>query len=268
MVAALAMLAWSGSVKAGNAVKMIPDPHSRVLAITECQGQHKPFSDAALKWLIEESQVQNFSLQVLNSAKLLADPSVLEETDLVIQLDFPPYTWPKEAELNFIKYMEEGRGGWIGFHHATLLGEFDGYPIWQWFSDFMGGIRFKNYIAGLADGTVVTEDSTHPVMRGVSPSFVLADDEWYTYDKSPRPNVHVLARVNESTYSPASDIKMGDHPVVWVNESKPTRNVYFQMGHSPKLFLSDDFKKMFGNAIGWTLKRQEAIEEAPAASDK
>ena len=40
----------------------------------------------------------------------------------------PPYTWPKEAEDAFVKYIEEGRGGWIGFHHATLLGEFDGYP--------------------------------------------------------------------------------------------------------------------------------------------
>lgn len=64
--------------------------------------------------------------------------SVLDGTDLVIQLDFPPYTWPKEAEQNFVDYINEGRGGWIGFHHATLLGEFDGYPLWQWFSDFMG----------------------------------------------------------------------------------------------------------------------------------
>ena len=28
-------------------------------------------------------------------------------------------------------------------------------------------------------------------------SFVVPDDEWYTYDKSPRPNVHVLANVDE-----------------------------------------------------------------------
>ena len=34
--------------------------------------------------------------------------------------------------------------------------------------------------------------------------------EWYTYDKSPRPNVRVLASVDEATYTPASDIKMGD----------------------------------------------------------
>ena len=46
---------------------------------------------------------------------------------------------------------------------------------------------------------------------------------------------------------------MGDHPVVWVNEKVKARNVYFQMGHSPKLFKSDDFTAMLHNAISWTL---------------
>lgn len=233
--------------------KPFHDRSYRVLVLTESAGQHKPFSDAALKWLVDESKVQNLQIQVLNNTRLLAQKEVLDGTDLFIQLDFPPYTWPKEAEQNFINYINEGRGGWIGFHHATLLGEFDGYPMWQWFSDFMGGIRFQSYIAALADGTVVVEDKEHPVMKNVDASFVLRDDEWYTYDKSPRPNVRVLAHVDESTYSPVSDVKMGDHPVVWVNEKVKARNVYFQMGHSPKLFKSEDFTTMLHNAISWTL---------------
>ena len=66
----------------------------------------------------------------------------------------------------------------------------------------MGGIRFQNYIAPLADGTVIVEDKEHPVMKGVDASFVVQDDEWYTYDKSPRPNVRVLAHVDESLIHP------------------------------------------------------------------
>ena len=60
--------------------------------------------------------------------------------------------------------------------------------MWQWFSDFMGGVRFKNYIAPLADGTLIVEDEQHPVMKGVPASFVVPDDEWYIYDKSPVPD--------------------------------------------------------------------------------
>ena len=116
----------------------------------------------------------------------------------------------------------------------------------------MGGIRFKDYIAGKASGMVIVEDSKHPVMSGVSGSFLVSDEEWYTFDKSPRAAVHVLAKVDESTYKPDSDKKMGDHPVIWVNEKVKARNVYFLMGHDGSLLKSKDFTSMFSNAIRWT----------------
>ena len=244
-----------GDLRRTVAENLLGKPHkAKVLVLTERGGQHGGFTDAGLRWLAAEGAKGNFSINEINYARNITE-AYLSQFSLVIQLDFPPYTWPKEAEDAFVKYIEEGRGGWIGFHHATLLGEFDGYPMWQWFSDFMGGVRFKNYIAPLANGTLIVEDKQHPVMKDVPASFVVPDDEWYTYDKSPRPNVHVLANVDESSYTPASDIKMGDHPVVWVNESKKARNVYFQIGHSSKLYETEGFTTMFRNAINWTLER-------------
>lgn len=244
-----------GDLRRTVAENLLGKPHkAKVLVLTERGGQHGGFTDAGLRWLAAEGVKGNFSITEINNARNITE-AYLSQFSLVIQLDFPPYTWPKEAEDAFVKYIEEGCGGWIGFHHATLLGEFDGYPMWQWFSDFMGGVRFKNYIAPLANGTLIVEDKQHPVMKDVPASFVVPDDEWYTYDKSPRPNVHVLANVDESSYTPASDIKMGDHPVVWVNESKKARNVYFQIGHSSKLYETEGFTTMFRNAINWTLER-------------
>jgi type 1 glutamine amidotransferase len=76
-------------------------------------------------------------------------------------------------------------------------------------------------------------------------------EEWYTYDKSPRPNVHVLARVDEATYSPDTRIKMGDHPVIWTNEHYRARNVYIFMGHHPELFQNPAFTTIFKNSIFW-----------------
>src|SRR5260370_35852541 len=40
----------------------------------------------------------------------------------------------------------------------------------------------------------------------------MSDEEFYTYDKPPRANVRGLASVDEKTYTPNTDIKMGDHP--------------------------------------------------------
>lgn len=231
----------------------LPSHGKHVLVLTEGAGQHKPMSDAALKWLIDESQVLDFSLQVMNTPNWLKSIDDFNRFDLIIQLDYPPYAWNDDTAAAFMTYMQQGHGAWIGFHHSTLLGEFDGYGMWEWFSSFMGGIRYDNYIAPLADGKVTVEQPAHPIMKGVNPSFVIPDDEWYTYDKSPRANVQVLASVDESTYKPDSDIKMGDHPVIWINPAMPTRNVYFQMGHSPKLYQHSDFCTLLHNTLKWAL---------------
>lgn len=257
MVAACVLLVACGGKKPaiGTTGRLPGEPYpANVLVLTERGGQHGGFTDAGMKWLACEGEKLGFTLTEINQATPITE-AYLSRFSLVIQLDFPPYAWPEEAERAFINYMEEGKGGWIGFHHATLLGEFDGYPMWQWFSGFMGGIRFENYIAPLADGTVIVEDKEHPVMKGVPDSFVIPDDEWYTYNKSPRREVHVLATVDESSYTPASDIRMGDHPVIWTNGKMKARNVYFQMGHSRKLYRTEAFTTLFENAINWTLNR-------------
>lgn len=222
----------------------------KVLVLTERGGGHEGFVVTALDWLQKYAEKKRFDVTVINHPKLINE-KYLSSFKVFIQLNYPPYNWTDQSKAAFEKYIEKGLGGWVGFHHATLLGEFDGYPMWNWFSDFMGGIKFKNYIAARASGTVYVETKKHLVMRGLPASFVLPDDEWYIFDKNPRPNVTVLANVDENSYQPASNIKMGDHPVIWSNEKMKARNVYFLVGHHANLFRSEPFKTMFGNAILW-----------------
>ena len=226
------------------------DVKFNALILTERGDQHEGFVKPALEWLAEFSNGQKMSYVVLNHASEL-DSLTLSDFDVIIQLNYPPYTWSTSGEKAFEQYINEGQGGWVGLHHATLLGEFDGYPMWEWFSDFMGGIKFKNYIAEKATATVYVEDQSHPIFRGIPASFEIPDDEWYVFDKNPRPNVHVLANVDENSYSPPSDIKMGDHPVIWENKSKKARNVYFLMGHDAKLMEAQVFKDLLSNVILW-----------------
>jgi type 1 glutamine amidotransferase len=222
----------------------------RALVLAERGGQHEAFVAAALPWLKTLAQQDHFALDVFENPDRFTKP-FLAEYQVFIQLNYPPYRWSDEAKAAFEDYIEQGRGGWVGLHHATLLGEFDGYAMWPWFSDFMGGIRFKNYIAKRASGTVIVEDAAHPCFAGLPERFVIDEEEWYTYDKDPRPNIHVLARVDESSYAPPSDIKMGDHPVIWTNEKMKARNIYFQMGHHPSLLDNRNYKMMLRNAILW-----------------
>lgn len=247
------VIAVSLVLTVASADAQTPHPKFKVLALAEAGGIHRPFVDAAKQWLQRLSTERNFSVDYIENTDPIND-EFLSHYQLFIQLNYPPYGWTPTAVAAFEKYIEQGRGGWIGFHHATLLGEFDGTKIWTWFSQFMGGIRFTDYIPKFANATVIVEDPAHPAMKGIDRSFVVDQEEWYTWDKSPRPNVRVLARVDESTYSPDTRIKMGgDHPVIWTNEHYKARNIYIFMGHHPELFQNSAFTTIFENSIFWAV---------------
>ena len=230
-------------------------PPRKVLVLAERGGLHEPFTATGLQWLEDNKEKFNMQLTVLSTAEEIPQGE-LGKYHLVLQLNHPPYAWSKESQSDFQNYINRGIGNYIGFHHASLLGEFDGYGMWQWFSDFLGGIRYENYIAEKCDGTVQVEDRQHPVMNDIPGTFVIEDDEWYTYNKDPRQNVHVLAHVDEASYTIKTNIKMGDHPVIWTNPSKAARNVYFQFGHSKLLFDNPVFVRLLENALKWTLMEE------------
>jgi uncharacterized protein len=226
------------------------EPAFRVIVLSEDKGHHVEYTKAAKVWLNKLASDSSFTVDYIQNPDRI-DQEFLDQYQLFIQLDYPPYGWNERAAKTFQDYIEQGRIGWIGFHHATLLGEFDGFPMWNWFSDFMGGIRYENYISTFVKGEVKIETQSHPCMKAVPSRFTIEKEEWYTYNKSPRQNVRVLASVDESTYSPVTTIKMGDHPVVWTNEKVPARNIYIFMGHSPELFRNNSYTTLVRNAIFW-----------------
>jgi uncharacterized protein len=227
-------------------------PRFRVLALAERGGgDHQKFVDAARLYLDKLAAENDFAVDYITGTERINEES-LAQYKLFIQLNYPPYRWAPIAKQAFEDYITQGKGGWIGFHHASLLGDFDGYPMDPWFSQFLGGIRFTHYLPDFAKATVKIEDRSSPLAKGLPASFVIDKEEWYTWSKSPRPNVNVLATVDESSYVPNTMIKMGgDHPVVWSNPHYKARNVYIFMGHHGGLFDNPAFVQLVRNAIFW-----------------
>ncbi len=230
----------------------MPKPKFRVLALAEAgSGDHQSFVDTARQYLDRWAAESGFTVDYITSTERLNEQT-LSQYQLFIQLNYPPYRWAPIAQKAFEDYISQGKGGWIGFHHAALLGTFDGYPMDPWFSRFLGGIRYTNYIPDFAKATVKVEDPSHPLFKGLPSSFVIDKEEWYTWNQSPRPNVHVLATVDESSYVPDRPIKMGgDHPVIWSNPDFKARNAYIFMGHYGGLFDNPNFVQLFKNAVFW-----------------
>ena len=227
-------------------------PRFRALILAErANGDHQSFVDAGKAYIAKIAPENDFAFDSITSTGPIND-EFLAQYNLIIQLNYPPFNWTPIAQAAFEKYVTEGKGGWMGFHHAGLLGDFDGYPMSPWFSNFMGGIRFTHYLPNFARATVRIEDRSHPLAKGLPESFVIEKEEWYTWSASPRPNVHVIANVDEASYRPNTMIKMGgDHPVIWSNPHYKARNVYIFMGHHAGLFDDANFVQLFRNAIFW-----------------
>ena len=235
-----------------------------LLVLYQQGGHHILFSQRATGWLNKLAADSNLNITYIRNTDRL-DDNFLEHFRLFIQLDYPPYGWSEKAAGAFRRYIEKGKGGWIGLHHASLVGSFDGYPVWDWYRDFMGGIGWKDYIAGFADARVVVDDTAFPCMRNIPKSFVIEKEEWYTYDRIPGPEIQVIAQVDENSYNPVSSIRMGYHPVIWTNKRVAARNVYIFMGHSPALFDNPIYVSLLRNAISWAAAK-DSIQPVGSAS--
>src|SRR5579864_634605 len=112
MICILILCFKPGQVKAQQ-----KSPRFHVIALYENGGHHIEYSKAAKIWLDKLAADSNFSIDYIQNTDKIND-EFLSHYQLFIQLDYPPYAWKPDAAKAFIKYVEEGRGGWVGFHHA------------------------------------------------------------------------------------------------------------------------------------------------------
>ena len=264
---AFASLMATAAPTAPAAHAQAPAPRFNVLVIAELRDPtnpdgneiHRPYVEAAKTWLDRLAADSNFTVSYLESPDAITD-STLEKVDVIWQMNFTPFRWNAAAKAALEKYLNRGRGAWLGDHHASLYGAAVTRETWPWFFDnLIGGINYKNYISKFASGIVRVEDAAHPVFKNVPASFPIATEEWYVWDRSPRARVHVLASVDESTFefvdASQRGIRMGDHPVIWTNDKLAGRNLYIFMGHHPNLFANAAYTTLLTNSIMWLANR-------------
>jgi type 1 glutamine amidotransferase len=92
------------------------------------------------------------------------------------------------------------------------------------------------------------EDRAHPATSGL-PETWLRSDEWYDFRANPRSSVHVLASVDEATYSGGT---MGaDHPIAWCQEVSGVRSFYTAGGHTRESYSEPLFVSHLAGGIRW-----------------
>ncbi len=181
----------------------------------------------------------------------------LARFDVVVFLNASGDMLSDAQESAFQSWLTAG-GGWLGIHAAgdsSHLG-------WQWYRDNLIGATFTAHIMGpqFQTATVVLENHQHPALRDL-PNIWQHEEEWYSWEESPRAEgFTVLATIDESSYVPVADfmgtqtdLRMGDHPVVWTNCIGNGKSVYAAMGHRAEAFEQPQFRQLLDSALTWLI---------------
>lgn len=135
----------------------------------------------------------------------------------------------------------QGGGGFVGVHSAS-----DTEYSWAFYAQLIGAY-FSSH-PNPQTATVRVEDAAHP-STSVLPTAWERFDEWYNFQTNPRPNVRVLATLDESTYS--GGLMGPDHPIVWCREVGAGRSWYTAGGHTEASYEEPLFRAHVLGGIAW-----------------
>lgn len=202
----------------------------KVLLFTKTAGfRHASIPDAITAFQ-QLAATNNFSVTNTEDSAVFSDAN-LAQFRVVVFLMTTGDILNSSQEAAFEKFIQAGNG-YVGVHSAS-----DTEYGWPWYGNLMGAY-FEGHPAP-APATIRVEDLNHP-----STSFLPADwvrtDEWYNFQTNPRMNVHVLARLDESTYGGGT---MGDHPIAWCHEYDGGRAWYTAGGHTPESYSEPLFRQ-------------------------
>jgi type 1 glutamine amidotransferase len=205
-------------------------PSFRVLVFSKTTGfRHDsiPAGIAAIRLL---GQQNNFTVDATEDDTKFTDANLAQYAAVVfLSSTGDPVSTQAEKDA-FQRYIQHG-GGFVGIHAAS-----DSEYDWAWYGQLVGAY-FKQHPAQ-QNAVVKVEDRNHPSTQGL-PAQYTRYDEWYDFRANPRPSVHVLTTVDESSYSGAT---MGaDHPTTWCHNFDGGRAWYTGMGHTNESFSEPNF---------------------------
>lgn len=180
-----------------------PDDGRRVLVFSKTAGfRHDSIPDGVTA-VRELGETGGFRVDATEDAGAFT-PANLRRYDAVVFLSTTGDVLDAGQQAAFEDYIRHG-GGYVGIHAAADT-EYD----WAFYGGLVGA-WFQSHPA-IQSATVDVEDRAHPATSGLDRAWNRTD-EWYNYRSNPRERVHVLASLDESSYTGGT--MNGDHPIAW-----------------------------------------------------
>jgi cytochrome c len=226
----LPLLAILGALLATSAAAQPTKPSFAVLVFSKTTGfRHDSIPDgiAAIRALGNE---HGFTVEATEDAGRFTD-ATLGQFNVVVFLNTTGDILDTGQKAALERYVRSG-GGFVGIHSAS-----DTEYRWPWYGRLVGAWVADH--SQIQRATIRVEDADHPSTKGLPPRWERTD-EWYNFPSSPRGVVHILASLNESTYSGGT---MGtDHPIAWCQNIDGGRSWYTAMGHTKESYAEPLFR--------------------------
>jgi cytochrome c len=224
------VLAISGVLFAGASTAQAIAPSFTVLVFSKTTGfRHDSIPDgvAAIRALGAE---HHFAVDAAEDAAQFTD-ATLSRYKVVVFLCTTGDILDPDQKAAFERYIASG-GGFVGIHSAS-----DTEYHWPWYGRLVGA-WFASH-PQIQRATIHIEDANHPSTKGLPASWERTD-EWYNFRSNPRSTVHVLASLDEATYSGGA--MGGDHPIAWCQNIEGGRSWYTAMGHTQDSYAEPLFR--------------------------
>ncbi|MFI5853801.1 ThuA domain-containing protein [Streptomyces parvulus] len=215
------------------------DPAYKILVFSKTAGfRHSSIDDglAALRGL---GTAHNFTVDATEDAGAFTSGN-LGQYRAVVFLSTTGDVLDGAQQTAFEQYIQGG-GGYVGIHAAADT-EYD----WA-FYDGLAGALFHSHPA-VQPATVKVEDRAHDATAHLGTTWQRTD-EWYNYRTNPRTTAHVLASLDESSYSGGN--MAGDHPISWCKDYRGGRAFYTGGGHTDESFADPAFNRHLLGGIRW-----------------
>ena len=211
----------------------------RVLVFTKSTGEQHPATPAGVQAIRALGDRHDFRVTATDDATTFTS-SNLARYRAVVFLNTTGDVLDDAQQAAFEGYIGAG-GGLVAIHSAieTETG-------WQFLTDALGARA--SGLAEVQSATVKVADRVHPSSEDL-PEYWTRSDRWYNFDKNVRGFQHVLATVDEGTYTGGT---MGfDHPIAWCQDFRSGRVWYTGRGGTSDTFSSDSFREHLLGGIEW-----------------
>jgi type 1 glutamine amidotransferase len=237
--AALVGLTAVGLIACSSDPEAKPKPRARVLAFSKTAGFRHDSIPTGIATIRSLARANGFSVAATGNAKVFSRKR-LGSFDAVVFLNTSGDVLAPRQQAAFKSFIRHG-GGWVGVHSAA-----DTEYEWPFYGGLLGAY-FQSHPA-IQPATIDVVDRSHPSTRHLPASWTRTD-EWYSFRTNPRGSVHVLATLDESTYSGGT---MGaDHPIAWCHPVERGRSWYTGLGHTIESYAEPALRKHLLGGILW-----------------